>query len=76
MATNSTGKSDDPLIVEECGLKGDSIKNPIIIQDKTDAYDFMDKWTDEEIREYLLKQKKTIEKTTISHTSIYWLFDF
>ena len=72
----ATGKSDDPIIVEECNLKGDSIKNPIIIEDKTDAYDFMDRWTDEEIREYLLKQKKTIEKPTISHTSIDWLFDF
>ena len=76
MATNATGKSDDPIIVEECGLKGDSIKNLIIIQDKPDAYDFMDKWTDKEIREYLLKQKKPIEKTTISHTSIDWLYDF
>ena len=55
MAANATGKSGDPIIIEDASLRGDSADNPIEI--KEDALDFMNDWTAEQIREYLLKQK-------------------
>ena len=57
MAANATGKSGNPIIIEDCSLKGDSADNPIEIKEDTDALDFMNNWTAEQIHEYLLKQK-------------------
>ena len=55
MATHSTGESGDPIIVEEYCLSGVSDKNPIVIEEETDKFDFMNGWTDEQICQYLIK---------------------
>ena len=68
MATHATGESGDPIIVEEYCLLGDTDKNPIVIEDKKDKFDFMNDWNDEQIREYLMKssteQTETKEATS------------
>ena len=49
MAARATGKAGDPIIIEDCSLKGDSAENPIEIKEKTDALDFMNRRADPRI---------------------------